>query len=297
MGRPVCGEAARLIVPRPAQRANDLVRQGIHPTTIIAGYRLAMREAVKYIKEHLAIKTGTVSPETILQCAGTSLNSKIFGKDSDFFARMAVDAMTAVKTVNEEGKTRYPVKAVGIMKQHGRSVRDSELLQGYALAMGRAAQGMPMTVQPARIALLDIDLRKSKMHMGVQVLVNDPAELEKIRQKELDITAERIKLLIGAGANVILTTKGARAPGGAVPGAGHGGAHAGGTGPGPLRRHRRHGAQVLCQRRRHRRAALQARGPAAHRQADGGHRAHDACQHGRGRGGGRHHAGAGGQRH
>lgn len=29
------------------QRANELVREGIHPTTIMSGYRLAMREGVK----------------------------------------------------------------------------------------------------------------------------------------------------------------------------------------------------------------------------------------------------------
>jgi chaperonin GroEL (HSP60 family) len=33
-----------------AQRANELVRQKIHPTSIIAGFRLARKECVKYIK-------------------------------------------------------------------------------------------------------------------------------------------------------------------------------------------------------------------------------------------------------
>lgn len=32
------------------QRGNELVRQKIHPTSIISGYRLARKEAVKYIK-------------------------------------------------------------------------------------------------------------------------------------------------------------------------------------------------------------------------------------------------------
>lgn len=44
--------------------------------------------------------------------------------------------------------------------------------------------------------------------MGVQVLVSDPAELEKIRGREADITKERIEKILAAGANVILTTKG-----------------------------------------------------------------------------------------
>merc|ERR1712100_819879 len=114
-----------------------------------------------------------------------------------------------VKDVDaDSGKARYPVKSVGIIKQHGGSAKDSTLIHGYCLLGGRAAQGMPRTVKNPKIALLDIDLRKTKMAMGVQVVVTDPAQLEAIRKREADITKERIELLINAGANVILTTKG-----------------------------------------------------------------------------------------
>merc|ERR1719161_807428 len=113
-----------------------------------------------------------------------------------------------VSTTSGTGKTVYPVKSVGIIKQHGRSFKDSQLINGYVLFGGRAAQGMPRTVKNAKIALLDIDLRKTKMAMGVSVVVTDPSKLEEIRQREADITKERIKLLLAAGANVILTTKG-----------------------------------------------------------------------------------------
>lgn len=41
-----------------------------------------------------------------------------------------------------------------------------------------------------------------------QVLVTDPKELEAIRQRELDITKERVQKILDAGANVVLTTKG-----------------------------------------------------------------------------------------
>jgi hypothetical protein len=43
---------------------------------------------------------------------------------------------------------------------------------------------------------------------GRQVLVDDPKELEKIRERESDITKERIQKVLDAGANVVLTTKG-----------------------------------------------------------------------------------------
>lgn len=44
--------------------------------------------------------------------------------------------------------------------------------------------------------------------MGVQVLVQDPENLEKIRQREMDVTRERVHKIIESGANVILCSKG-----------------------------------------------------------------------------------------
>ena len=44
--------------------------------------------------------------------------------------------------------------------------------------------------------------------MGVQVLVQDPDNLDKIRQREMDICKERCQKIIDGGANVILCAKG-----------------------------------------------------------------------------------------
>jgi hypothetical protein len=41
----------------------------------------------------------------------------------------------------------------------------------------------------------------------VQVLVEDPSKLDAIRQREMDITKERIAKILATGANVILTTQ------------------------------------------------------------------------------------------
>ncbi|CAG9320543.1 unnamed protein product [Blepharisma stoltei] len=189
------------------KRANDLVKNKIHPTTVIAGFRLAMKESIKYIKNNLAVKTDTLGEEGIMNVAKTTLSSKLIGADSHYFAEMLVRAVETVKQTSLKGESKFPIKAVRLLKCQGQSVKESVYVNGYVLQAGRSAQGMPTKIEGAKIACLDFNLNKFKLQMGVQVLIKDPAQLALIRAKEIDITRERIQKIISAGANVILTTK------------------------------------------------------------------------------------------
>lgn len=55
-----------IIAAELLKRANELVKQSIHPTVVMAGYRLAVKEAIKYIKQNLLVTSDNVQRTNLM---------------------------------------------------------------------------------------------------------------------------------------------------------------------------------------------------------------------------------------
>ncbi|KAF8661178.1 hypothetical protein HU200_057290 [Digitaria exilis] len=156
--------------------------------------QLALLEAGKFIEEKMAFHVDKIGEESLVWCARKSLGSKFVNGDSDLIAKLVVEAVQAVKTTNGKGAVKYPLKGINILKDQNKSIKNSYLLNGYALNTGRASKGLPASVSPARIACLDFSLQKTQTQTNAHVLDSDSMQPRNIYER--------------AGANVVLTTKG-----------------------------------------------------------------------------------------
>ena len=81
----------------------------------------------------MSIKVDTLGKDALMNAAKTSMSSKLLGSESDFYSEMVVQAIQNVKNEKASGEVTYPIKAVHILKTHGKSSKESVLVNGYAL--------------------------------------------------------------------------------------------------------------------------------------------------------------------
>ncbi len=61
--------------------------------------------------------------------------------DAEYFSKMAVEAVQAIRVNDGKGGFKYPVKAINVLKAHGKSARESVFVSGYAVNCTVASKG------------------------------------------------------------------------------------------------------------------------------------------------------------
>jgi thermosome len=188
------------------RRAEDLLDDNVHPTTIVAGYKKAADYAVQ-IMNSLAEPIKLEDKVALKKVAVTSMHSKGLGGAREHFADIAIEAIQRV--MEKRGDSMYAdIDNVQLIKKEGKSMMDTELVMGIIVDKEVVHPGMPKQVKNAKIALLDAALEIEKTEISAEIRINDPTQMKAFLDEETQMMKEMVDKIKASGANVVLCQKG-----------------------------------------------------------------------------------------
>ncbi|MCL4380938.1 TCP-1/cpn60 chaperonin family protein [Candidatus Marsarchaeota archaeon] len=189
--------------------AGELLEQGIHPTTIIRGYKMAANKASEILSQKS--KAIDIKDETILQkIALVSIGSKNIGDDDTkkALSKIVISAVKQVVEQNNSGKYSIDHDFIKIEKKAGGSINNTELINGVLIDKEVAHPGMPKTIANAKIALMDVALEIEKTETDAKIEITSPEQMQAFLQQEEKMLKDMVEKVKNVKADVLVTQKG-----------------------------------------------------------------------------------------
>ena len=204
-----CGDGtttAVIMAGELLKKAEGLIEQGIHPTILANGYRMAATKSLE-ILETIAVKVTPKEEEMLKKIARTAMTGKSVGGQRDFLAGLSV---RAVKAIAEEknGGFEVDVENIKVEKKAGGSISDTSMIEGVVIDKERVHPRMPKTVKDAKIALVTGSMEIAKTQVEAKIQIRDPQAMQRFLDEEegtLRKMADRLKEI---GATVVFCQKG-----------------------------------------------------------------------------------------
>ena len=182
------------------REAEGLLDEGVHATTIVAGYRLAAEHAVDHLRE---IATDVSDDDALGEIARTAMTGKGVGDARDHLADLVIRAARAVEEDGVVDDENVAVETVATG-----TISNSQLVEGVIVDKEPAHPDMPLHVEDAKIALLDTPLEVAETGIDAEVNLTDPDQLEQFIEREEAELRSLVESITDAGANVVFCQKG-----------------------------------------------------------------------------------------
>ncbi len=188
------------------ERAESLLDDGIHPSIIIKGYKLAAKKA-KEIAEAVADTIDREDKTALKRIAMTSMTGKSGAEAEESLASIVVDAILQVAERTDK-EIIIDTDMIKVEKKAGGSLSDSQLINGIVIDKEIVHAGMPKRIENAKIALIDSALEIKETETDAEISISDPEQLQAFIDKEESMLREMVEHIKKAGANVVFCQKG-----------------------------------------------------------------------------------------
>jgi len=181
-------------------KAQNLLDDDVHATTIVEGYHEAARIAQDVIDEQTLGED--IDAETLQKVAATSMTGKGTGDvDADTLAEHVVAAVEHVRDGSEVERDDIHLET-----KVGGSSGSTELVEGFILDEEPAHDNMPRSVEDADVLVLDAELEVRETEVDAEFNITDVDQLNAALDSEEASLREYVDAIVDAGADVVFCT-------------------------------------------------------------------------------------------
>ncbi|MCC7573187.1 MAG: thermosome subunit [Candidatus Methanofastidiosum sp.] len=187
------------------KKAESLLDQDVHVTSITTGYNIAAEKALSILNE-IGDKITLDNKEVLLEIAKTSMTGKAAEKSIDKLAKIAVDAIKIV-TNTEDGINSASKNDIKITVKEGGGLEDSIIINGLLVDENRASDSMPQKIKNPKIALLTSPIEVKKTGIDAKIRITSPENIQRFIDQEDFMLKRMIDRITNSGANVLICQK------------------------------------------------------------------------------------------
>ena len=186
--------------------AIDLAERGVHPSTIVRGYRRAERIARDEL-EALSRPVDPADADLLERVAATAMTGTRTEGATDALAAVVVEAAsTATRRdeTDEDGTPAVDRDAIDIRPFRGGSVADSRFVDGVMVAKAPPHPEMPTSLTDARVLVYEGGLESDPSERDVKTSVADPDRRRAFAARERRMLERVVDDVARTGADVVL---------------------------------------------------------------------------------------------
>ena len=178
------------------QEANLLLRKGLHPLTLVEGFRKSLLVA----ESQMDLDSHEISEEVLLGVAETALTGKGTEGALDLFSSMIVTALTSISKTQKQPRAEN----IAMFKSKKGSINDSRIITGVAFRRRVLMDSLPNQLSDVQVAVISGDIKIRKMTRTAEIKISSADQLDAFVDAEKDRKISLAEAIINSGAKIVL---------------------------------------------------------------------------------------------
>lgn len=183
-------------------KAEGLLDEDVHPTTIASGYQLAAEHAIDALTDR-SIEVTPDDEDMLFEIARTAMTGKGVGGAQDYLAELVVRTVQAIAADDEIDLEDVKVETISTG-----AIEDAELVEGVVIDKDPVHDSMPTSVDDATVALVNTAIEIPETETDAEINVTDPAQLTEFLEQEERQLRDLVDTLVETDVDVVFCQKG-----------------------------------------------------------------------------------------